>query len=44
VAQWLDLHHQGRAPASTAMPWLTWAGSAQQVQAAIVHDHWYHRL
>jgi glycosyltransferase involved in cell wall biosynthesis len=44
VAQWLDLFHAGRAPASTAMPWLTWAGSAQQVQAAIVHDHWYRIL
>jgi glycosyltransferase involved in cell wall biosynthesis len=44
VAQWLDLHQQGRAPASTAMPWLTWAGSAQQVLDAVVHDRWYRIL
>lgn len=44
VAQWLNLFHANRAPASTAMPWLTWAGSAQQVQEAIVHDRWYRIL
>jgi glycosyltransferase involved in cell wall biosynthesis len=44
VEAWLALFRHGQAPASTAMPWLTWAQSAGQVQEAIVHDRWYRRL
>jgi len=44
VEAWLALFGQGQAPASTALPWLTWAQSAGQVQEAIVHDRWYRRL
>jgi glycosyltransferase involved in cell wall biosynthesis len=38
IEQWLALHAQGRAPASSAMPWLTWQQSAQQLMDAVVHD------
>lgn len=44
VARWLDLHRQGRAPASSGMPWLTWAASAQQALDALVRDRWYRTL
>jgi glycosyltransferase involved in cell wall biosynthesis len=41
INQWLDLYRQGMAPASSAMPWLTWSESAQQLLDTIVHQRWY---
>ncbi|WP_409273373.1 glycosyltransferase [Pseudomonas sp. KCJK9111] len=35
LVTWLDLHNAGRHPSSTAMPWITWEQSAQQLSAAI---------
>jgi hypothetical protein len=29
--QWLQLHHAGQAPASKALPWLTWKQSTAQL-------------
>lgn len=44
IAQWLALFRQGLAPASAAMPWLTWADSAQQLLDAVVRGRWYRTL
>jgi glycosyltransferase involved in cell wall biosynthesis len=41
IKQWLDLYRQGMAPASSAMPWLTWSESAHQLLDTIVHQRWY---
>jgi glycosyltransferase involved in cell wall biosynthesis len=37
IEQWLALHAAGTAPQSSAMPWLTWEGSARQLVDAVLH-------
>jgi len=44
VQHWLRLSAEGLAPASSAMPWLSWSASAQQVLDAIVREQWYRIL
>ena len=44
ISRWLTLYRDGRAPASTSMPWLTWADSAQQLLDSVVHEHRYRTL
>lgn len=44
VKSWLALHKQGKAPASTGMPWLTWDQSARQVLGALIKQQWYRIL
>ncbi|MBD8541182.1 glycosyltransferase [Oxalobacteraceae sp. CFBP 8761] len=44
ITAWLALHREGKAPASTGMPWLTWDGSAQQALDALVRQRWYTTL
>jgi glycosyltransferase involved in cell wall biosynthesis len=44
VEQWLALQREGKAPASTGMPWLTWDQSARQVLDALVGQQWYRTL
>ncbi|MFC7650880.1 glycosyltransferase family 4 protein, partial [Pseudoduganella danionis] len=41
IAHWLQLHAQGQAPQSSAMPWLSWAESAQQLMQATVYGQRY---
>lgn len=41
IQDWLRLHEAGQAPSSVAMPWLTWAGSAQQLLDTILKQRWY---
>ncbi|MET0264786.1 MAG: glycosyltransferase family 1 protein [Duganella sp.] len=38
---WLDLHEQGMAPASGAMTYLDWAGSARQLLSVMLEQRWY---
>ncbi|MRV71106.1 glycosyltransferase [Duganella sp. FT92W] len=39
IVQWLELHRAGKAPPSSAMPWLTWEQSAQQLMDVTVHGN-----
>jgi glycosyltransferase involved in cell wall biosynthesis len=41
VTAWLALWKEGKAPASTGMPWLTWEQSAHQVVDVVVGGTWY---
>jgi glycosyltransferase involved in cell wall biosynthesis len=41
ISRWLALQAEGKAPASTGMPWLTWSDSAQQVLDAVERQQWY---
>lgn len=41
LADWLALHARGSAPASDAMPWMTWEQSTRQLMDRIVHQQWY---
>lgn len=41
VRQWLKLHAENQHPKSDNMPWLTWAGSADQLKAAMFDDDCY---
>jgi glycosyltransferase involved in cell wall biosynthesis len=41
ISAWLDLWERGLAPASTGMPWLTWAESAGRLLDVIRGGHWY---
>jgi glycosyltransferase involved in cell wall biosynthesis len=41
LRQWLALREQGTTPASTGMPWLTWAQSAGQLCDAVLRERWY---
>lgn len=43
VAEWLALDSQGKAPASTGMPWLTWAECTRQLVDVIRSQSWLHR-
>lgn len=44
IKQWLALAHQGSAPQSDAMPWLSWADSAKQLSRTVLENHWYRIL
>ncbi|GAB3412974.1 glycosyltransferase [Massilia agilis] len=44
VKAWLQLHKEGKAPASTGMPWLTWDKSARQVLDALIGQQWYRSI
>lgn len=44
VTGWLALHRDGKAPASTGMPWLTWDQAARQVMDCLVGQRWYREL
>ncbi|MYM68829.1 glycosyltransferase [Pseudoduganella sp. FT55W] len=41
---WLDLHAAGKAPQSSAMPWLTWKDSTDQLVHAVTQQRWYRQL
>ncbi len=41
---WLEDVANGSAPASSPMPWLNWAQSAQQLLAAVLVQQWRHRV
>jgi glycosyltransferase involved in cell wall biosynthesis len=40
LSDWIDRHGRGGVPDSTAMPWLTWTDSAEQLVDAILHGKW----
>ncbi|MFC5551311.1 glycosyltransferase [Massilia aerilata] len=44
IEAWLALHMAGTAPPSSAMPWLTWRQSAQQLMEAVLHDRHHARV
>jgi glycosyltransferase involved in cell wall biosynthesis len=44
VRNWLVLHADERTPSSSAMPWLNWSQSAQQLVDCIIGERWYRRL
>lgn len=44
VRAWLALFAAGQAPASTAMPWLSWSESARKLLRCVVDQHWDHRI
>jgi len=41
IERWLALFVRGEAPGSSAMPWLTWRESAQQLAEVAVDGRWY---
>jgi glycosyltransferase involved in cell wall biosynthesis len=41
IQNWLALDKAGKAPQSSAMPWLTWKQSTQNLLDVILEDHWY---
>ncbi|SIT50129.1 conserved hypothetical protein [Paraburkholderia piptadeniae] len=41
VNAWLLANHEGNAPVSTGMPWLTWAQSADQIKNVLLREEWY---
>ena len=41
VTEWLELRAQNRHPHSEGMPWVTWAQSADRLQAILLEDDWY---
>jgi glycosyltransferase involved in cell wall biosynthesis len=41
VKEWLALYDQGKHPKSTAMPWMTWAQSAERLQDVLLRGEWY---
>jgi len=44
IEDWLGLFAAGRAPLSAAMPWLSWAQSAQELMGSVVEGKWYRTL
>jgi glycosyltransferase involved in cell wall biosynthesis len=44
LEEWLQLHREGKAPQSAAMPWLTWRDSANQLQQALFEQRWHREL
>jgi glycosyltransferase involved in cell wall biosynthesis len=44
VEDWLALWRDGKAPASTGMPWLTWDRSARQLVDTVIGGNWYRTL
>ena len=43
LQQWLALHRDGKAPPSSAMPYLTWRQSTQQMLEVLLGGRWYRR-
>jgi glycosyltransferase involved in cell wall biosynthesis len=41
IREWLALDAVGAAPASSDMPWLTWAESTERLLASVLGDGWY---
>ena len=41
VKEWLALYDQGKLPKSNAMPWMTWAQSAERLQEILLRGDWY---
>ena len=41
VKEWLALYDQGKHPKSNAMPWMTWAQSAERLQEILLRGDWY---
>ena len=41
VSEWLALSSRGEAPASSTLPWLTWAESTRRLLDIVLGDHWY---
>jgi glycosyltransferase involved in cell wall biosynthesis len=44
LAQWLEMLQNDNIPGSSAMPWLSWAASAQQLLEVVVAQRWYRTL
>jgi glycosyltransferase involved in cell wall biosynthesis len=44
LAQWLEMLQHDNIPESSAMPWLSWAASAQQLLEVVVAQRWYRTL
>ncbi|MBC7573924.1 MAG: glycosyltransferase [Herminiimonas sp.] len=41
LRDWVILDHEGNAPQSTGMPWLTWAESTAELLNVIDQEQWY---
>jgi glycosyltransferase involved in cell wall biosynthesis len=41
VQTWLGLYAAKMAPSSSALPWMTWKQSAEQLRRVIFEDEWY---
>ncbi len=41
VTEWLELRAQNRHLHSEGLPWVTWAQSADRLQAILLEDYWY---
>ena len=41
VSEWVKLRAQNRHPTSEAMPWVTWAQSADRLKAILLEGDWY---
>ncbi len=41
IADWLKLYAEDRHPKSDAMPWITWAQSAERMKAILFGGDWY---
>ena len=44
LERWLELFRNGNAPPSGAMPWLSWAQSAEQLLDTILQQRWHRTL
>lgn len=40
LSAWIDRHERGEVADSGAMPWLTWAGSAERLVDVVLHGSW----
>lgn len=43
MSDWLELHHVGKAPASSGMGWLSWKESSERLKAALVERNYPRR-
>ncbi|KQQ33669.1 hypothetical protein ASF61_11465 [Duganella sp. Leaf126] len=44
LQHWLTLHAAGAAPPSSALPWLSWQASTEQLLRVLDGGHWYRTL
>ncbi len=44
IQAWLALDADNQAPASSALPWLSWQQSAAQLKNVIFDNHWYREV